>query len=245
MSNRLILAIIAVVVALSAMSARSDSGGGQPPSKPLEVRITRPLSWRNNCLQVNIDRVNRSSTALFLPVQGLSIGSSTTLVTETGESSRVRWVAVWGVSDIINSGAESLAPGATKHDDICLPPSTAVVNLKEKTSRQLPLRGKLMISATYFLTEQDWLRNKSQVDAMFKTAPNTWPKVKPPKVTTITAPIPCRETACLPACEEPPLLREGEVKVIPDTVSDEPSWIERGRVVSTELEKKQAPCDIR
>jgi hypothetical protein len=33
--------------------------------------------------------------------------------------------------------------------------------------------------------------------------------------------------------------------VIPDTVSDEPSWIERGRVVSTELEKKQAPCDIR
>jgi len=160
------------------------------------------------------------------------------------EMSRVRWFNVEGVSDVVVLDAEPLAPGQTKHDDTCLASTVAVVDLKEKTSRQLPLRGKMTISAYYFLSERDWLTNKSQREAMFGTSRNTWPKVLKPEVTTIIVPIPCRETACKPACDVPPLVREGERQIIPDVVSDEPKWIERGKAVSAELEKLRPSCNI-
>lgn len=245
MSNKFIHAIIAVVASLSGMYARGDREGARQPSRPLEIRITKPLRWRNKCLQVSIDRVSQSSNSLFLPTRGVYIDFSATLLTaEPSETPRVRWFNVEGVSDVVVLDAEPLAAGQTKHNDTCLAATVAVVNLKEKTSRLLPLRGKTKISAYYFLSERDWLTNKSQREAMFHTSPNTWPKVLKPEVTTIIVPIPCRETACTPGCDVPPLVREDERQIIPDVVSDEPKWIERGKAVSAELDKLQPPCNI-
>jgi hypothetical protein len=163
----------------------------------------------------------------------------------SGQRQRTRCFTVYGASDILDLSATPLAPGATEHNDYCVGPTVSVTNLQKKTRRQLPLRGKLRIDATYYLSMQDWRTHESQVEDMFRTPPSKWPKpltVLQPKVVTVIVPIPCRESACNPDCGEPPLYLEGEMVVVPDTLSDAHGWNDRGKAITEELEQKLSPC---
>lgn len=213
-------------------------------SHPLEIRISNPLRWEKGCLNVSVERINRSSAPLFLPVMGLYVFTSVNeSVNQTGKTEGQEWINVYGTSDLVSWDATPIAPGSTVHDEHCLAPSVAVVHLQKKTRREIPLRGKLRIDAYYFLTKKDWLKNKSQHEEMMSMAPDQWGKIpgQEPQLTPIIVAIPCRKASCTVGCGTPPLITHGENRVIPD-VFDSPDWERRGRVVSEQLERKSVGC---
>jgi hypothetical protein len=237
--------MLAAVMAVAGMQVQRRKPPAAQLTHPLAVRISKPLQWKNGCLQVSIDRLNRSSNPIFLPSRGLYAASSTTkAVTPSEQRPAVKWSTVYGAADLVDWDAAPLAAGETRHDDMCVGPTFAVTNLKKKTRRHVPVRGRLKIYAYYFLSEQDWLANKSQHEEMFRTAPSKWPKplnILEPEEVTVTVPIPCRESPCNPACEGPPIVLNDEVQIIPD-VTDMPEWNERGQAINKELAQKLSPC---
>jgi hypothetical protein len=213
-------------------------------SHPLEIRVFNPLRWEKGCLNVSVERVNRSSAPLFLPVMGLNVSTS---VNQSGDKARrseeQEWINVYGTSDLVSWDATPIAPGSTVRDEHCLAPSVAVVHLQKKTRREIPLRGKLKIDAYYFLTEKDWLKNKSQREEMTSMPSKQRKKVarQEPQSITIILTIPCHEGTCISGCSIPPLIIQGENRVVPD-VFDSPDWERRGRAVSEQLEHKSPSC---
>ncbi len=243
MSRRLLPVILTTVAAYLGIGVLSSDLAAQPSPRPLEIRLTKPLKWANGCLQVSINRVNRSANPLFLPTTGLFVASSATLAADvSAEPHGVRWFTVFGASDVVDLNAMPLAAGLTIHDYECIGSTFAVNNPKKKTRREVPVRGKLRIYANYFLSEQDWRTHKSQMEEMFRTPPDKWKEILKPEVTTITVPIPCRESDCEHDCNAPPIVLAGEGMIIPDTLSGAREWIKRGKAINDQLAKQLAPC---
>jgi hypothetical protein len=238
--------MLARIMALAGMQAKRSNLADQQSSRPLEVRITEPLQWKTDCLQISIDRVNRSSNPLFLPAMGLYIDSSAIRAASvSGKLEGLAWGSIYGGHEIIDLSATPLAPDQTVHDDRCLRSTFTITNMKKETRRQVPVRGKLRIHAYYFLSEQDWLTNKSQHEEMLRTPPSKWPKplkLLNPKEATAIVPIPCRESPCDPNCDSPPIILDGEAQVFPDAATYEREWNERGNTINRELAQTLSPC---
>src|SRR5580765_8575082 len=134
MLGKLLPLMLATVMALAGTQTKRSDSAAPHSLRPFEVHITKPPQWKNACLQVSIDRVNRSSATLFLPAMGLFISSSAVSSTAgSGERQRTRWFTVYGASDILDLSATPLAPGATEHGDYCVGPTVAVTNPPQKT----------------------------------------------------------------------------------------------------------------
>jgi hypothetical protein len=157
------------------------------------------------------------------------------------EGNEQYWLNLYGVFDIVSSDATPLAPGTARHDEICyLRPIVVVVNMKEKTSRKIPVRGKLRIDAYYFLTKEDWLRNKTQREK--DHTPPWWGRTGSlePQVTRAEAAIPCFDAGCKPGCDNPPVVLDGE-RVFLFTPS-KAEWEARGKAIDKELAQKSPSC---
>jgi hypothetical protein len=236
------LLFVAAAVQIVGAQAQENHAIDKQSPQPLEMRITEPLQWENDCLRVRFRRVNRSAAPLFLPVQGLYIASTFKLSSNVpGKDNGEKWLVVNGGSEIVMLDAKTLAPGASLSDDYCIGPSLAVTSLQKKTRREVPLRGKLKIYVHYFLTKQDWLTHKSQRLQMFHTPPNKWPKVLQPQVATVEMHIPCPKPNCGTACDEPPLILEDENAPLPvaRTIQE---WNDRGEKITEELTRKSPHC---
>jgi hypothetical protein len=243
MLGKLLPVMLAAFLIFAGMRAGRSSSANLQSQQPLEVFITELLQWKNGCLQVSIDRVNRSSNPIFLPGSGLYISSSaTTAVPPSGHNIEISWFPVYGASDLLDLSATPLAPGETKHNDTCVGPTFFVTNLKKETRREVQVRGQLRIDASYFLSEQDWLTNKSEREEMLRTAPDKWPKPLQPEVATVIMSIPCYESPCKASCDGPPIVLDGEVMIVPDVGSFERESNERGRAINEELAKRFSPC---
>jgi hypothetical protein len=230
---------------MAVATAQSDKVNSETPPQgnQLEVAVTQPLRWEKDCLRVDIERANRSSDTLFLPDLGLVIGLSVrSSGPPSGLNPETSWIPAYGVSDIPSFEATPLGSGGVKSDGICIRPSIAVSNIKKETRREVAVRGSLQIYAYYFPTKQDWLTSKSQHKEMLRTPPDEWTKPLNPLATTTTVKIPCRESYCDPACDEPPIIFEGEAPLIPDAMNLDKEWNERGRVINAELAQKYSPC---
>lgn len=226
-------------------SSRQANQLQEKPSAPLEIRLVEPPQWQKGCLNISLDRINHSSSPLFLPYMGLYVYISVQeLGDDAGTQNRRGWINVYGVSDIVGWEATAIAPSAAVHDRNCLPAGVFVVNLKTKTRREIPVRGKLRIDAYYFLTEKDWQQNKSSHEEMFHTPPDQWHKITrhDPKVVTIYSAIPCRKPGCESFCNDPPLILHGENRVVPDVFNHAPGYEARGKKISEELARKFPPC---
>jgi hypothetical protein len=70
-------------------------------------------------------------------------------------------VNVRGVSDIVGWDAEPLAPNSPSHKNYCIGETVWVVNQKKETRREIPIRGKMRISVSFFLNEGVWKENKA------------------------------------------------------------------------------------
>ena len=213
---------------------------------PLEIRLSELPHWEKNCLKVSVDRINHSSTALFLPVKGLFIATSVSEATDTGNKLEERWINIFGFSDIGIWDATPIAVGATVHEEKCLYPEVAVVSLHAQSRRLIPLRGRLKFDATYFLTEKDWQNDKKNHEEMFQTKPAKWDLDKiareGPKLVSVLTAIPCREADCKLSCNAPPVVLKDENRVIPDVFAFEPDWGTRGDKISNDLAREFPLC---
>jgi len=226
-------------------SSRQANQAQERPSAPLEIRLVEPPQWQKGCLNISLDRINHSSSPLFLPDMGLYIYTSVKELRDDDETQITQgWINVYGASDIVSWEATAIAPGATVHDRECLPAEVFVVNLKTKTRREIPVHGKLRIDASYFLTEKEWQQNKSSNEEMLRTPPDQWDKMTrhDPKVVTIYSAIPCRKPGCESFCNDPPLILRGENRVLPDVFYLDPDYEVRGKKVSEELARKFPAC---
>ena len=223
---------------------QTDQSQAESPS-PLDVHLTKPLQWQNGCLSVGLDRTNRSSSTIYIPVMGLYISSSASEVAENGKGKRAEaWINVFGASDILSWDAKPLAPGGTIHEHACLRANVGVVSLKRNSYREIPVSGRLKIQAYYYLTEKDWQKNKARQEATVHVPPEQWKKLErqDPSVISIFSAIPCRDDGCKANCSIPPLIIHGEERSVPDIWSDRKDWNERGKAISEKLAKNAPTC---
>jgi hypothetical protein len=209
---------------------------------PLELRIRAPLKWKKGCLILSLDRINHASSTLFLPHHGLYIFTSVTEVpNEAGKKNGVEWINVYGLSDIGDWDAEPIAPGKAVHNEYCLAAKAAVVNIEQKTRREIPVRGRLRIDAFYFLTKEDWETNEGQKEEMLKLSDDEVKRMNVlyPQINSIFLLIPCSEVGCAVNCETPPDVLYGEARVVPDVYEE---WDARGRAINEEIDRKSQRC---
>jgi hypothetical protein len=203
-------------------------------SGPLEIRLTKPLEWAaHGCLQVRFDLSNRSAKPVFLPTMAISIDSSAKVLSSTPDKNgKEEWLNVYGASDIIMPlNVEPLTPGASTHGEYCVSPTVEVVDAVYESWRQIPVRGTLRITASYYLS-----------DPNRRLPPKKYPANRPSsRIATLALPVPCPEGGCGLGCNGPPLIVEGEIQVVPDITPHDPAWIERGNEADARL-RKLYPC---
>jgi hypothetical protein len=242
MVHMLALLILFFLVPFAKVQTEPRKSVSKQDPQPLELRLTEPLRWENGCLRVSVELVNRSDKLFFLPAMGLYIDSSTKLLSNVAEKNGdEEWRNVYGSSDLLRlPNAKPLSPGASVHENYCVGPTVAVVKLQTETRRELPLRGRLKMSASYYLSDPN-PTNQTE-SRRSSSSRGTWLTVVPPQpqISTLMVPIPCPDGGCPEGCEGPPLILEGEVVIVPD-VFHESAWIERGKVVDEEL-NRLFPC---
>jgi hypothetical protein len=231
---------------LAASVSAKRSAPADDAQQRLELRLASPLRWENGCLVVSLDRINRSLAPLFLTKMGPYAAVALDVSTTSDNSKQViEWINLYGGSDIIDLSTTSLAPGATLHQEFCLGPVVWVVNQKKETRRQIPVRGKLQITATYYFTEDAAQQYQAWFDAPHtnESAASTQPPAEAtPMEAKLLAAIPCTETNCSPSCTQPPKGISGEFRAVPDVFFIELEWAERGKVLTNDLARMAPPC---
>ena len=240
--STLVLALVVLLFGFPSGAKQNAKQAQVGQTPPLEVRVTKPVQWVNGCLNVSIDRVNRSDATLYLPVSGIYMDASVMYPANgSQEGNEQYWLNLYGVIDIVSFEAKPLPPGATQHDEICyIRLTVVVVNMKEKTSRKIPVRGKLRIDAYYFLTKEDWLRNKTEHEK--DHSPPWWGKTGSlePQAAKAEATIPCYDAGCRLGCDSPPVVLDGETVFLFNP--SEPEWEARGSTINEELAHKSPSC---
>jgi hypothetical protein len=163
---------------------------------------------------------------------------------ETGRT--YEWVNIGGVSDIKSLDADSLAPGATVHNEFCFVSAVWVVNINKETRRQIPVRGELRVGVAYFPTEETWQKNKQwYIENEGRPRAEKRPPVDTePELARIFASIPCLDANCTSACVGAPKGIRGEDRAVPDVYYLNPEWNSRGKAISDDLARKSPPCSI-
>jgi hypothetical protein len=209
---------------------------GVQPLEPLEIRLAKPLKWENGCLDVSFDLVNRSAKPIFLPTMGLYIDVSAKLLSSVPEKNgRERWLNLYGASDIISIlSAKPLAPGAANHDSHCVRATVDVVDFVSQIWREVPVRGRLRVSAQYYPSDPNQPTPRSKYLATEHPVP---------QVATLALPIPCPDGGGALGCDGPPSIEEGEGQLVPDISPYNQEWIERGNERNIEL-RNLYPCSV-
>ncbi len=232
--NAPLFVALGFAVTLVGVQAAPARHSGAKTSESLEIRLTRPLGWENGCLQINFDSMNRSARTMFLPEIGLYIDSSAKLLSsDPGKNNGEQWLNLYGFSDVVTGlVVEPLAPGAARRGGFCAPSTVDVLSMMNQLWRQIPVRGKLRITAQYYLFDPSRHASQSIYLVVQRQAP---------RISTLVVPIPCPKGGCAFGCEGPPLIVEGEIQMFPDITPHDAEWLERGNQRDTQL-RKLYPC---
>lgn len=127
--------------------ATSQSG---PP--PLELKLTKTPLWKDNCLELSVQRTNLSKSSIFLAgtySEGIKIYSSVSDATNTlGQGPGEAWMLVYGWTDVFSESIE-LAHGARRQNTLCIAETFPVKEKGKEIHRQVRVQGKLHIVAGY------------------------------------------------------------------------------------------------
>jgi hypothetical protein len=224
--DRIVNALLPFVFSLIAIFVGSQREPNKiadtpPPLQPLEIRLTSPLKWKNGCLDVSFDLVNRSAEPVFLPTMGLYIDVSAKLLSSVPEKNGTeRWLNLYGASDIVPIlSVKPLAPGAVTHDGYCMRSTVDVVDSGNQMWREVPVRGRLRISVQYYVSDPNQTKPRRKYVATEQPIA---------EVTTLAVPIPCPEGGCALGCDGPPAVEESEFQVVPNIRPHDQEWMERG-----------------
>jgi len=242
-----VVALLVVMMFVGPNAARQETQPDKDAPASLEVRITSSPRWEKGCLLVTLDSINHSASPLFFTEMGPFFDIALDVSPgEAGRTDAAEWVNIYGISDVVVSGAVPLAPGATVHNKFCFGPTVWVVNLKKQTRREIPVRGELRVSVFYFPTAEALERyNYWQFHRpayLEPGKPYEMPAEVQPKWKRIFAAIPCSDATCKSDCSTPPVGVPGETRLVPDVGSSIPVWNDRGKLVTDELARKFPPC---
>lgn len=223
--RQLFCLLLCLGVTRPAYSQKSPALSEQKAPRPLEIRLTKPLAWKNYCLQVSITRINRSKSPIFLPFFGIAIYSSVTDATNSlGQGKGEAWIIAHGNFGISSSDVTRLGPGEARHDVYCIGDTVPVVNHDKKMRRQVRVQGHLRISASYLPEAQEWQISKAQREEMMLTPPSKWKNADRSNGGSVAleVPIPCPRGVSQAECGVPPPVFDGESAVmIPDIGGNE------------------------
>jgi hypothetical protein len=202
----------------------------------LEIHVDTP-KWMNGCLDLTVERVNISTQTIYVPEWGrVTFLLSTKLIhDDPSRKDDEFWLPFFGLSDIVTFEADPLAAGSKTTDHFCLPETFAVVNQQRKTRRQVEVRARVKIVASYFPTEQDWRTNKSEQE---KHMPTSW---RSPSA-SLEMLLPCLPRSECVDCNASPLITEGEGVVIPDVFQFHKDWNDRGKTLAEALYRTYPAC---
>jgi hypothetical protein len=229
---------IASLVFFHLMSAPQEDQATKAPVSLLEVRLAEPMRWESGCLFISLDRTNHSNAPLFLTTMGPYFDIALDVSHDEGKAGEgFEWINISGMSDIRLTETNSLAPNATMHTNACLRPTVCVTNLQKKTHREIPVRGKLRVEVSYFLTKGDaenyW---KWKMEGILSRE-MLWAK--------LFAEIPCTHATCTMDCSNPPLGVHGEVRMVPDVFDLIGEYNVQGKALTQELERKFPSCQVK
>ena len=203
----------------------------------LEIHVDTP-KWVNGCLDLMVERVNISAQPLYLPEWDEVIFSLSAKLIHDDPSKKDQefWQEFYGLSDIVYLDAHQLAAGSKTTDHFCLPETFAVVNQQGKTRRQVAVRGRLKIVASYFASEEDSGVYKAENEKRMATP---W---RSPSA-SLEIPLLCLlQSECTADCTTPPPITEGERFVVPDVFQFHKDWNERGEALADTLSRKYSAC---
>jgi hypothetical protein len=180
------------------------ASGQQPPtvtpdgSEILEIRLTKPLTWGQGCLQVGIERVNRSTSPIVLPptpFEGIRVYSSVADKSNSlGQGAGEAWVLVYGWTDVVYREPKTLEPGSAKQNTFCIRSSFPVKDRVMATTRQIALRGTLRIYAEYYQLPAGDKKEQAKNDSAGRTRSEVM----------LELPIPCSSGIDEAECSSPP-----------------------------------------
>jgi hypothetical protein len=184
--------------------------------QPLEIKLAKPPSWRDHCLEIAIKRVNHSKSRISLastPFEGVEIYSSLTQAKSTLElDGREIWILVYGWSDVIYSEGRTLAPGSEEQNTYCIGETFPVKDMVTNATRQVRLQGRLRILASYEQKVPKRKINRQQQADMTRTTParegdsGSWSSGQ----AALEIQIPCPAGVVNADCLSPPPVFSGE-----------------------------------
>jgi hypothetical protein len=141
-----------LVVSSLACGQESTKATSQSGPPPLELKLTKTPLWKDNCLELSVQRTNLSKSSVFLDAtysEGIKIYSSVSDATNTlrqgpGEA----WMLVYGWTDVDSKPIE-LASGARRQNTLCIAETFPVKETGKEILRQVRVQGKLRIVAGY------------------------------------------------------------------------------------------------
>jgi hypothetical protein len=229
------LSFLMLLIFSPALVFQQNVQSQQESHVPLEIRLSEPLRWENGCLVTSLDRINRSSSSLFLPNMGPYFDIALDVSGDGSQSGdELAWVNIFGIVDMRDTSRESVAPGALVHNAFCFGPTVWVSTMTRHTRREISVRGKMRISVLYFLSEEDSKR--------YHKFGEVGPLGRPQQWITIFADIPCPKSTCESDCNKPPIGIRGEVRMVPDAGQFFPEILANGEELTNELSRKFPPC---
>lgn len=132
---------------------------GQEPTRPtsqsspapLELKLTNGPMWKDNCLELRVQRTNLSKFSIFLDAmfEGIKVYSSVSDATKTvGRGPEKAWMLVYGWTDVVSDPIE-LAPGARRQKTLCIAETFPVKQSGKERLRQVRVQGRIRIVAGY------------------------------------------------------------------------------------------------
>jgi hypothetical protein len=141
-----------LVVSSLACGQESTKATSQSGPPPLELKLTKTPLWKDNCLELSVQRTNLSKSSIFLDAtysEGIKIYSSVNDAANTlGQGAGEAWMPVYGWTDFVPEPI-SLAPGAKRQNTFCVGETFPVKETGKETLRQVRVRGRLRIVSSY------------------------------------------------------------------------------------------------
>jgi hypothetical protein len=141
-----------VVVSSPTCGQETTEAKGQSGPPPVELKLTKAPLWKDNCLELSVQRTNLSKSAVFLDAtysEGLKIYSSVNdAANALGQGAGEAWMLVYGWTDVVPEPVK-LGPGARRRSTLCIPTTFPVKESGKEIPRQVRVQGKLRIVAEY------------------------------------------------------------------------------------------------
>lgn len=141
-----------LLVSSLACGQESTKATSKSGPSPLEVKLTKAPLWKDNCLELSVQRTNLSKSSIFLDEtysDGIKIYSSVNDAANTlGQGAGEAWMLVYGWTDVVREPI-SLAPGAKRQNTFCVDETFPVKEMGKETLRQVRVQGKLRIVSSY------------------------------------------------------------------------------------------------